>query len=426
MPFRLVTGAMGGGKSYLGAEIALKCWSEGGVVHSNMDWDWDELEARGFDRLHVKLPEDPTAWREVLIGGAEGQENLLLVDESAMIFHTWDASESRKRDRELFDALVMSRKLGLDVYFITQHADNVQSALRRMANEDLRCVAVAKVPIIGPWLRWMKGDFLRIVRQPEKRVELSRSYHRFRPEVGKLYKTEALRGAAANIVRDPTRQRQKLKAPLWLRVTFVLMCIAFGLSVKRLWDYAHEESYFERKAREKTPGDATAHPSTRQAQEPPQPKKSPKMGDLVSGTARDLVGPATGGPPSPPLLHPYGPASGATRSWFEWAPEDERIILAQQILATGGRVQTMGGQIWHVGAVLEGGCVETMVYYGREWYVTLDTGRTFYLRMRTYQERRDYDEYLVRLAAYYRAQTQFQPTSTQWTSPSSAPPTSLP
>lgn len=392
MPFQLVVGTMGGGKSYYGAEIALKCWEQGGVVMSNMDWNedaLDEINPLFLREQHRKLPENVLDWHKVFIGGAEGAENILLVDESAMIFHTWDAAESRKRNRGLFDVLVMSRKLGLDVYFISQHGDNVDSALRRMAQTEIKCVNVKKqIPVLGPWLAKAKGDFLRITRNPERRQELTREYVRFRQRVGDIYQTDALRGLASKIERSATRKEQKTKAPFWLKATAVGIVVAFfgGLvQLKGTWDAMHGEKPGKPADGQQTGQAGTVHSASGQQVPPGQMVSSVRVGQ------------------APPLLTPFGPASGHKEEWIEWDDVDERIIVSVTRYGQRVAVWTLGGQKFTVGSRIEGETIESLQSVGDEWFAKGKTGRVFYLRRRTYRERREEEEWMKTQAAALRA-----------------------
>ncbi len=384
MGFTTISGTMGGGKSYYAAEIALQAWKEGAIVHSNMDFDEAELERLGFLHLHIRLPANPTEWIEVIKGGEEGKENLLIVDESAMIFHAWDIQEQKKRDRDLFDTLVMSRKLGLDCYFISQHADNISSPLRRISQYDLRCVATAKVPIIGPTIKRLKGDFLRIVRQPETRKEISRTYHRFDANVGRIYITEAVRGAASRVQREVTRTvPQTAKTPFWLKLTTVLLlCAMIGgvISTKHTWD---------KMATATKPNPVTQETKGKQA-----PQKN--LADTFGAAITPSSGPSVA---LPPALHPAGPASGHVMQWIEWEPSNERIVTSVYKSGLGLVIYTLGGERWSLGRPVAGQMIQEIIPFNGAYFVRTDAETVYYLRPRTYEERRAYDEYIVRRAA---------------------------
>ncbi len=394
---------MGGGKSYWAAELALQAFKEGAIVHSNMDFDDTELEKRGFADQHIKLPIEPTKWIDVIKGGQEGKENLLIVDESAMIFHAWDIQEQKKRDRDLFDMLVMSRKLGLDCYFISQHADNISSPLRRISQYDVRCVSTAKIPIIGPTIKRLKGDFLRIIRQPETRKEISRTYHRFSKEVGSLYVTEAVRGAASRVQREVTRTvQQKAKTPAWLKLTgaVILAAIIGGLwTTKQTFD-TMAENQEKRLSGTKSAGSETSKKADKKT-------FADRMGEAISPTQQGVS--------YPPALHPSGPASGHVMQWIEWDAANERIVTSVYRSGADLVIYTLGGERWSLGRPVAGQRIQEIIPHNGAYFARTEQDTVFYLRPRTYEERRAYDEYIVRRSV--ENQQKDTPWNTQLTQP---------
>jgi hypothetical protein len=389
MGFRLITGTLGGGKSYYAAELAAKAWSQGAWVHSNMDWNYPLLERIGWDKKHVKLSENPKEWIDQIIAGAEGKENVLIVDESAMVFHAWDIAESKKRDRELFDVLVMSRKLGLDVYFISQHQDNVNSAIRRIAQETVKCVACKHIPVLGPLMVKWKGDFLRKRMTPEKNIELARSFHRFDKRIGQLYHTEAVRGAASKVKRDVTRKEEntpKTDRRIWVHLGFILAGLIIGV-----WYYCF---------RDKKPFVGANLPAQTQATKSgPVQTIANSYADHIKSDARKRQD-----APRAPSLPPFAPPSSYKTRLIEWAPEDERIVVCVSHAKTIA-VYTLGGDVWKPGHDVPGvGYIEELIDYRGEFFARTDEGRVFYLRRRTYHERREYDEWVSQQAANKQAE----------------------
>lgn len=216
----LVTGTMGGGKSYFAAELARDTWKAGGIVHSNIPWNVEELQKHGWHEKHIKLPEDHLEWAryetgpdgkkrlasDVLVGGAEGRENVVIVDEAALILHSMDQLENKKRNRSLFELVVMSRQLGLDVYFISQSAANIDVAIRNVMEQEIRCVNLRRVPLWGPImtgpLKPFFGDFRRNYLSQKGR-ELTHSYANYSGDIGALYNTHGV-GDTINIKRQVT------------------------------------------------------------------------------------------------------------------------------------------------------------------------------------------------------------------------------
>lgn len=233
----IITGTMGGGKSYFAAELARDCWRAGGIVHSNIPWNADELDRHDFGRLHVKLPDDVSTWvrkepspeggerlaSDWIIGGTEGAENLIIVDEAALAFHMYDQLANRARNRTIFELVVMSRQIGVDMYFISQSAQNIDVAIRNVAEAVIHCVNVKRLPGIGPLLGLFVGDFRRNWLSPLKRQVMSHSYARFNPSVAALYNTHGV-GDKINVQRSEGRARKgvQLSVGAWLFIVALL------------------------------------------------------------------------------------------------------------------------------------------------------------------------------------------------------------
>ena len=251
----IITGTMGGGKSYFAAELADKCWRSGGVVHSNVPWSEEELQKRKFDHLHVRLPDDVSTWvrkepspdgmgerlaSDFIIGGEEGAENLIIVDEAALAFHMYDQLANRARNRTIFELVVMSRQIGVDMYFISQSAMNIDVAIRNVAEAVIHCVNVKRLPGFGAILAWFVGDFRRAWLSPLKRQVMSAAYARFSSSVAALYNTHGV-GARINVARSTTRREKgvQLSFGAW---AFILLI--FGLAASSWYFYQKNGGFF--------------------------------------------------------------------------------------------------------------------------------------------------------------------------------------
>lgn len=235
----IITGTMGGGKSFYAVELARNCWRSGGIVHSNLPFVNEELERNGWLDRHVVLPKDTTLWAkktvqedgseiltsDYVVGGQEGAENLVIIDEAALSFHAYDQVESRKKNRAMFEFVVMSRQIGIDIYFISQSATNIDAAIRKVAENIIKCVNVSRIPGVGPLIAPFVGQFRRLWLTVDKGVVQSACFARFKPEVAKLYKTHG-EGDKIGIKRDASRKPVKpsLSPMVWL---FVIMILGF-------------------------------------------------------------------------------------------------------------------------------------------------------------------------------------------------------
>ena len=226
---------MGGGKSYYGAELVYSCLSEGGYVMTNLDLNMEEVERLGWTERVVLLEGNPAEWRSKLIAGVEGSENCVVVDEAAMLFYVHDASKNRDANRPFYELMVWSRKLGLDMYMIAQHADNVDPAIRRAAQYIIHCVNVRKIPFLGATLQKFCGDFRRLWITPLSLKAVRSTYHRFRPEIGKFYATEKTAGFQVALEQKATRKKPEESGwkPVLSFAFLMLAMVGGGLWVAR-------------------------------------------------------------------------------------------------------------------------------------------------------------------------------------------------
>jgi len=265
---------MGGGKSIYAVERAIECWKAGGWVHSNLPFIDEELEREGWADHHVKLPKNTELWArkekqedgseklvsEIIVGGEEGAENLVIIDEAALQFHAYDQVENRRKNRALFEFVVMSRQIGIDIYFISQSATNIDASIRKVAQSIIKCVNVRNIPGVGPIIAPFVGNFRRLWLSPDKGAVLSASFARFRPDAARIYKTHG-EGDKIGIKRDASRkvQRARLSPVVWLFMFLILGL--FGTAVYMVYRtpaaLKGTAAHFEAKAKE----DSTASPS---------------------------------------------------------------------------------------------------------------------------------------------------------------------
>ena len=242
MGLYIVTGTMGGGKSYFAAQLAYDCWRDGGIVHSNMPWVQDEVEALGYWDKHVTLPSNHEKWvttdqgpdgedrvsSDVLIGGTEGQENLIIIDEASLQLSAMDQALTRQKNKTLFRLVVMSRQLGLDIYFISQSATNLDVYIRNVAESVIHCQNVNKIPGVGSILAKIVGDFRRSWLSPLKRAVILTKYARFNPVIGSLYKTDG-EGAKMNIKRSERMRKKKKGNWTWKSLSAITGTAALAI-----------------------------------------------------------------------------------------------------------------------------------------------------------------------------------------------------
>lgn len=238
MAFYIVTGTMGGGKSYYAVEECLRFFKRGCHVHTfGVDLLPDEVEARGFSDQWTNLPEDITQWEAMLVPGKEGVENLLVCDEAGLLLSVDDQQKDKDKKKPFYEWLVWSRRYGLHVLFLVQHAANIEVKLRRLAAGHIHCLNVSTVPLVGGFVAKLLGDFRRTRLNP-KGKELTASYHRFSKEVATFYDTHGWAGRKAKVNDTDRKTGEGVKNRSFLGVSTVLGLLLLVMVVG-FWRVAH-------------------------------------------------------------------------------------------------------------------------------------------------------------------------------------------
>jgi len=167
-----VTGTLGAGKSMYAARIAARALLSGRVVATNMrfvdGWEHLLMNRAFFYKLAIRGRERKQAfWREEvasryayvpeiwtllgarLYGKGEGR-GIMILDEAHNEINNreWQAENQKESLRKL----TLARKRGWHVYVISQHKDNTDAGVRRIATTEIKLInwrQVVKVPVIG-------------------------------------------------------------------------------------------------------------------------------------------------------------------------------------------------------------------------------------------------------------------------------------
>ena len=250
----VVTGTMGGGKSYFAAELALECWKQGGVVHTlSMPWNIEKVEELGYRDKLVLLPDDLSKWvrlekdfegndrvaTDVFIGGSEGAENLVIIDEAGLSLNSMHQAENKKKNEILFRLITMSRQIGLDIYIIIQAATSLDVFIRNIAEATIHLRALGKIPKFGWFFAKLLGDFQRLYLSPQTKKIISKTYVRFNPKVGVLYKTTGVGDRIA--MRRSDGRQAKPKGNLGLGVVMAILVILAAVfwGAFKIWRLFH-------------------------------------------------------------------------------------------------------------------------------------------------------------------------------------------
>lgn len=376
MALYLVTGVMGGGKSYLGAEVCLRAFEEGAVVHTNMALNEETIRERGWLERYVKLPADPAEWQTVLHAGEEGRENLLMVDEAALCFHVHDQQKKRSDNRDIFELLIWSRKAGLDVYFISQSAANLDAQLRRLTEIRIHCVAVRMIPFIGWLAKPLLGDFKRMrYGGGEGKNLIGSTYHRFSMKIGEFYRTDDTVGRSLGLKKTATRTAKKDKDK---RTAVVVGLFLLAALVVGVWQFK---------------GIFAGAKKTHEQLESMVDDNALTGGKSAQSMAL---------PPERPQAHVTYYADGV-----EWTVEaaDDLVISAHDL--SKQRVFCRGGLRLEIGGSYRGETITALMQAHGRFYATTKTGRRIIARPWTKEERTQWQQSLMTSPGLFSGSSQF-------------------
>lgn len=204
MAFHFVTGLMGGGKSYYGAELCFHALTEGAVIHTNVPLNQEIIDAKGWQDRVVMLDGEPSDWvrieerngkevwvSDLLYMGSEGSENIVVVDEAAISVSAETQTKDAAKNRALFGLIALSRHAGLEVYFLAQRQNHVAKKVRDLAETVTFCVNCAKIPAIGWFLVRFFGDMRRTIKRDG--VVFGSYFLRRKQEICDFYSTHGMR-----------------------------------------------------------------------------------------------------------------------------------------------------------------------------------------------------------------------------------------
>lgn len=366
MAFRLVTGIMGSGKSYFGAETCLKAWREGAHVHTNLPLNLEEVKRHGFmDKLTVldghprdwvRKEADGTLVSDVLVMGKEGAENVIVFDEASLAFDIDDQSTTRQANKPIFQLVALCRHGGLDLFFLAQSSANVDAKLRRMAVERIGCIKALDIPVFGPLIRRFFGDFRRNYYRGDSSHRENSQWVRFSSEVGNLYETHGMRAGlkmkeSAGRVKSEGADRKKGRRLLWLGV----------LAVGFVWGAT---KHF------------TSGKLTTDADRPAQTADGGGKG--AAGIVGELVG----------VKAPPAKRRAPGMIEVEWDVADEHVISSVLTVRNKVSVQGRNGVRLEVGGCYQGEHIDNLVQWNGWYYFQTASSRWVVARPITAQERK--------------------------------------
>lgn len=169
MSIEALTGKVGSGKTLKCTTDDLAHMIRGGCVCTNVEYDRDAVARycwrrrhRFHDSQYVLLPmrEDVVFHRHMRQTKRSDKLPVrVTIDEAHLFFSADDHRELKKEFNQVQSFVSQSRRVGCDIYFVTQAWDNVWSQLRKQALFEVQCrdLRVIRFPMIGDALGGVLG-----------------------------------------------------------------------------------------------------------------------------------------------------------------------------------------------------------------------------------------------------------------------------
>lgn len=194
-------GRLGGGKTYAAVELMVETIAAGGYVVTNVGLKFAEIdkyisvrygrvvEGGASSRCTILEPSQVGEFYKRIPVGTSVTKVLCVIDEA----HIWlNARDWQLLQRQVMIFLSQSRKVRVDLIFISQHVKNIDAQIVRLcqfivSHRDMRQF---RLPGIG--LRWPFAQFMRIVRDYDGQTVYERKILPIKPEIFGLYSSDQL------------------------------------------------------------------------------------------------------------------------------------------------------------------------------------------------------------------------------------------
>jgi zona occludens toxin (predicted ATPase) len=219
-------GRLGGGKTYSATIRIVEELAKGRQIFTNVTLKWEAVKAYVEKKWGVMLSDEQFVtleygqikrFREFIT-----RDSLVVIDEAHLWFNARDWSQT---DRDVLAMLTQSRKIKVDVIFISQSAANIDKQFARLVQYIWRFRDMETFFIL-PGLRWPFKHIVQAQYDYDGRTRLNRFWKTKDKEIFGLYETNALLsdvGVKEGIgTRKLDKVTKKKKGMKWVVVAVVL------------------------------------------------------------------------------------------------------------------------------------------------------------------------------------------------------------
>ena len=265
-------GRPGNGKSFNLCQRAMKYLASGGCLVTNM-----ELNPDGFAKyLKRKYGWELQDGQVIILEGDEVVEFykhvpmgtrdkpvMVVLDELHLQFNTRD---TRKQKREVMEYLTLHRRYHVDIYFVSQHLENVDIQWRRLCQCHFYVRDMTQVVLPGLGIRYPFRHFLEVTKDWDNKTEIGRRMFFKDPAVFKCYNSFQLFREFPGLKGQKTDFKAAGKVRRRYMSKALIVCVVIGvIGVWRLKEHWGEASAGEFVASPGTAGEvarASVAPAT--------------------------------------------------------------------------------------------------------------------------------------------------------------------
>lgn len=193
----VVSGVLGGGKSYDCVRLIREHLDSGGCVRTNIRLDWKQMAAslgrmlRPWQIGTLSAESDP---KLIPIGDRRGhgkRRTLVVLDEALNWFQSTQGKDERKKDWS--EWLRQSDKLGQDVWFIAQNFERTAKWIRELAQVSREVVKLGDLKFLFIRLKWIlpftSRAYLVVTRDVRTGGLMGSRIGFYSPRIWRLYDT---------------------------------------------------------------------------------------------------------------------------------------------------------------------------------------------------------------------------------------------
>lgn len=247
----VVTGLLGGGKSYHTAIEGFEHLMRGGWLYTNVEMYTDKIRElmakRGkvFDesRFHQLSGESVKGFEEQIKRGTPDMPVMVVLDEAHLEWNSRDYQQTRKdpAQKKMLTLNTLARKLDLAIYYVTQSFSDVDKQIRGKASKLITCRNIAKVRYMGLFripFKLFLVNYYDFSESHGKPIKTDWDLRLLNKDYAGIYNSDALLGhdarefAKMEIAQvSPLEDLPAKRDPKWFRtaqyLTAAISCITF-------------------------------------------------------------------------------------------------------------------------------------------------------------------------------------------------------